>query len=291
MVMIKRLTHLSLAMVYFLARRSLTAIMRFFGKQPDATLVTLMYHAVTKKQRSRFARQLDELLHLTHPIAADIHEPLEQGRRYAAVTFDDGLRSTLENALPELRARSIPATLFIPTGYLGKHPQWQSEQDRGLRDDSVITAEQVQEISRSGAATGSLFTIGSHTVTHPNLACISDTDLRRELGDSKEQLEAILGEDVDLFAFPYGAHSNEACEAAKQAGYRKVFADMPDSVVTTRRDFLYGRIFVSPNDWPIEYRLKLIGAYQWLPTAVKMKRRLGRTMRFLQLGRSDYRCN
>ena len=291
MVMIRRLTHLSLAILYFLAQRSLTAITRFFGKQPDVMLVTLLYHGVTKEERSRFARQLDELLRLTHPVSVDTHEPLKRGRRYAAVTFDDGLRSTLENALPELRARGIPATVFIPTGYLGQRPEWKGMEEDGALDDSVMTAEQVGEISRSGAAAGSLFTIGSHTVTHADLTCLSGEDLRRELVQSKGQLEDLLGSDVDLFAFPYGEHSDEVCEAAKQAGYRKIFADLPESAVTTRRGFLYGRVFVSPSDWPVEYRLKLIGAYQWWPTAVKMKRRLRHTIRVMQFRRSNYRYN
>jgi hypothetical protein len=37
---------------------------------------------------------------------------------------------------------------------------------------------------------------------------------------------------------------------------------------------LVGRINVSPVDWPLEFRLKMQGAYQWLALAVPAKRAL-----------------
>jgi hypothetical protein len=35
-----------------------------------------------------------------------------------------------------------------------------------------------------------------------------------------------------------------------------------------------GRIEVSPTDWPLEFRLKIRGAYQWLPLAMSAKRKV-----------------
>jgi len=35
-----------------------------------------------------------------------------------------------------------------------------------------------------------------------------------------------------------------------------------------------GRVRVDPTDSPIEFRLKLLGAYRWLPLAFSWKRRL-----------------
>ena len=69
--------------------------------------------------------------------------------------------------------------------------------------------------------------IGSHTVTHPNLTLIPRDESRRELQNSKEKLEQLLGSEVVSFAYPYGALSASAKELAEEAGYR--FAVAADS--------------------------------------------------------------
>ncbi len=40
-----------------------------------------------------------------------------------------------------------------------------------------------------------------------------------------------------------------------------------------------GRVRVDPTDWPLEFHLKLMGAYRWLPMAIALKRRLLATVR------------
>src|SRR4029453_9293701 len=39
--------------------------------------------------------------------------------RAACITFDDGYRNNLTVAAPILRARGLPATVFVSTGYIG----------------------------------------------------------------------------------------------------------------------------------------------------------------------------
>ena len=46
--------------------------------------------------------------------------------------------------------------------------------------------------------------VGAHTVTHPILARIPDTEARAEIADGRDALEGLLGERVPLFAFPNG---------------------------------------------------------------------------------------
>jgi peptidoglycan/xylan/chitin deacetylase (PgdA/CDA1 family) len=74
-------------------------------------------------RRSAFARQLDflqrcfEVRALDEAIAELRAGALE--RPTAAITFDDGYRNNLTVALPELRARRLPATVFLSTGLIG----------------------------------------------------------------------------------------------------------------------------------------------------------------------------
>lgn len=98
----------------------------------------LMYHRVLPGEQARrlhvepgmyvtpetFARHLDWLVEsfCLLPLA-EIVERLESGtvlpRGACAVTFDDGWRDNLEYALPALRARGLPATIFAVSDRVG----------------------------------------------------------------------------------------------------------------------------------------------------------------------------
>jgi peptidoglycan/xylan/chitin deacetylase (PgdA/CDA1 family) len=128
-----------------------------------------------------------------------------------------------------------------------------------------------------------LFQIGSHTVTHSNLTSISGEQLKEELVTSKKQLEDILNKKIDWLAAPYGEYNQELCEIAREVGYKKIFSANPNFCQNPIDTFVSGRIEVSPNDSLFVYRLKLLGAYQWLPIAVSLKRNF---FKFVGLSRS-----
>jgi peptidoglycan/xylan/chitin deacetylase (PgdA/CDA1 family) len=84
------------------------------------------------------------------------------------------------------------------------------------------------------------------------------------LEHSKAQLEAILGCKVGLFSFPHGECDAQTIALARAAGYDRVFTINPSNAFTSADNFVQGRVLVDPADWPLEYRLKLLGAYRWL---------------------------
>ena len=61
---------------------------------------------------------------------------------------------------------------------------------------------------------------GSHGVSHCKLAEADADTVRHEVTASKRQLEALLGEEVRHFCYPYGSHDLTALNAVQQAGYR-----------------------------------------------------------------------
>ncbi len=63
-------------------------------------------------------------------------------------------------------------------------------------------------------------TIGSHTVTHANLALLSGDELRFELETSKDVIEKRCGITCDHFSFPYGYYSTESQKAVYACGYK-----------------------------------------------------------------------
>lgn len=250
--------------------RCLSAILPIIGTTPRSRCVILYYHEVTAQSRDDFAQQLDDIVAFAQPIRLDQPPPSERGRRYVAVTFDDGFRSVVDNALPELEKRSIPSTHFVVAGALGRSPNWVTYgTDHSTAEQEVMSAEQLTQLS-------SLVTIGSHTLTHPLLPGMNETDARRELGESRRILESLAGRRVDLFSFPYGGFTAELVGWCAEAGYARVFTTQPVYAFADDREFVTGRVPVSPHDSRLEFRLKLLGAYRWLPRGVAVKRQVRR---------------
>jgi len=266
--MLDRLLKLSISILFFIFYQCVILICYIQKKQLPGTLVILTYHSVKLEQVLKFERQMDMILKKSYPVFADIEGPLDKGQNYAAVTFDDGFQSVLKNAIPKMRERKIPATIFIPSGYFGKRPGWINNTNHEDANEIVMTKEQVKNLPDD------LIKIGSHCVTHPHLTKLEEKEARMELVESKKSLERILKKNINLLSFPHGAYNQQVIEWSREAGYRRVFSNIPTFPTSKIDRFLIGRIGVSPDDWFIEYGLKLLGAYQWLPYAVALKRKL-----------------
>lgn len=266
--MMRRVIKLIVSLGVALADSVQRQVLMLLGREPAAICVVLYYHAVRAEDRSAFARQMDDLLRIGIPVPSDRIGPLDAGRRYIVVTFDDGFVSVRENALPELRSRRIPFTIFVPTGWLGSWPGW-LRPGHSDASETVMSAELLQALAEDGAVT-----IGSHSIQHPDFRTLDDDRARVELAQSKSDLEGIVRKDVTLFSFPHGACTSRSCELAREAGYTRVFTIEPRRASDAADPFVIGRVQVGPRDWPIEFRLKATGAYRWLAGASAWKRRL-----------------
>lgn len=230
--------------------------------------VILYYHALPSSQLPRFVRQMDLLVRWARPVAANFSGPLDAGRRYAAVTFDDGFVSVVQRALPELKKRGIPCTVFIVSDLLGKVPLWAEEYSGGEMLDRFVTEEELVGMPSE------LVTIGSHTETHPALTCLNQADAMRELVMSRAKLEKLLGRKVELFSFPFGDFNQSLIALCREAGYTRVFTTLPTRALLCSDEYVSGRVAVETSDWNIEFCLKLFGAYRWLPYAFSFKRQM-----------------
>lgn len=234
-------------------------LLRIFGRTLPPSAVVIYYHHVLKDQRERFSRQLDHLLRWTHPLRADEPVPLTADARYSMVTADDGWKSFADNAIPELTRRNIPVAIFAISDRLDRSVD-------GIEFDRLVSADELRALE------GTLVTIGSHTATHAKMTALNESDAMRELRESRGQLASILGRDVKMFCFPYGAYSDALIPMCREAGYDRVFTCMPE--LANPSLFVLGRVRVDPSDWRLEFHLKLMGAYRWLPIAIALKRRL-----------------
>jgi peptidoglycan/xylan/chitin deacetylase (PgdA/CDA1 family) len=82
----------------------------------------------------------------------------------------------------------------------------------------MMTWDQVKGLEQKGHI------VGSHTMTHPNMAFLKLDDLRRELTVSKQTMESHLGAPVRHFSYPCPAlfpnWTQQTTEESKRAGYQ-----------------------------------------------------------------------
>jgi len=134
-------------------------------------------------------------------------------KRTLAITFDDCYRDNLA-AARVLAEYQLPACFFIPTGYVGTDLQF--AWDRSLKKLDNLTWDEVRAMASLGHE------IGSHTVTHPDMARVPEEQARFELVESKKTLEAQLGRPVRWFAYPFGDRQHfrpERYALVQEAGY------------------------------------------------------------------------
>lgn len=155
------------------------------------------------------------------PLARLLERPADQRPR-VALTFDDGLKTVRSAALPLLRARALPFTLFVVTDFVGRDNGWPTQR-RGIARLPLLDWDELKELRDAGVE------IGSHSATHARLHGLSEAEWSRELADSRKRLEDRLGVAASSFAYPDGVHDDEAV--------RRVAACY-ERAVTTRLSFV-----------------------------------------------------
>lgn len=241
----------------------------FKGVRAPGTCVVINYHSLDEEHAPQFALQMDVLQGLARPISLSSAGTLDPGSRYVSITFDDAFRSFKKWAMPELARRRVPVMVFVPTGYIGKKSAWFDYGGENPVGEEVMSIEELKE-----AADSENVEIGSHCITHSNLAQLSEDEARLELQESRKRLQSMLGKRIDSVSFPYGSFTERELTLAREAGYRFMFSIAPQMLVSKVESGLVGRVNVQPTDWPLELRLKILGAYRWLPVASAWKEKL-----------------
>jgi peptidoglycan/xylan/chitin deacetylase (PgdA/CDA1 family) len=185
--------------------------------------VVLCYHAVSAQWDDPLAidvvtlrRQLRLLLRggLRPARAEDV---LANRRRSFHVTFDDAYRN-ITTALPLLEALEIPISVFVCTGLARQGRRFrvpELEGRVGEAADELVTMS--WETLRDLAARG--IEIGSHSVSHRRLPTLTERELRDELVDSRDEIEAEVGGPCRFLSYPYGDSDARVRAAARRAGY------------------------------------------------------------------------
>ncbi|MCA9448193.1 MAG: polysaccharide deacetylase family protein [Candidatus Omnitrophica bacterium] len=246
---------LLLSLIYFALRWSARAMMRSLGEPTRGRCRVLYYHGVPSHRIRRFGRQMACLSKRTRTLRSDFRGPLASGCHHTVLTFDDGYQSVVDNALPILEKMKIPCTFFIPPVYLGKKPGWHEKWEPIYQENELMTRETLEKIASPAVM------IGSHSDSHLLLANLDRPSLVMDLKRSRETLEEMVGRPVKQLSFPYGVYNGKVLEAAREAGYDRVFSTEPLPAYESSDEFLTGRTEITLEENPLEFFLKVQGCY------------------------------
>ncbi|RJP28113.1 MAG: polysaccharide deacetylase family protein [Candidatus Omnitrophota bacterium] len=151
----------------------------------------------------QFRRQVSYLKNNFHIVPFEEFKSILQNGRVnediAVLTFDDGHRDVFSNALSIISEFKLPAVFFLTTGFIGR--------------ENYLTWEQVNMMRARG------FEFGCHTVTHPHLDRISSDMVKREVMESKLELEKRIGKEINYFSYPYGDYNESVVSIIKECGF------------------------------------------------------------------------
>ncbi len=175
---------------------------------------------VTTEWFRQFCGMLQKRFHVVS--LSEAMQLLESGerwpRRVTAITFDDCYRDNLL-AARVLAEHKLPACFFIPTAYPGT--DYVFPWDSSLTRMANLTWDEIREMASMGHE------IGSHTAHHVDMAQVPLEEVRRELVESKLELEKQLQRPVHWLAYPYGGRDNfrqERLGLVLEAGYKACFS-------------------------------------------------------------------
>lgn len=233
----------------------------------------LMYHSVSDVEKSTrhayfrtttspraFEEQLRLLDERQYQVLSlsDAMGKADNPARSAIITFDDGFRDFYTQAFPLLSRYRYPATVFLPTAYIGEGVH------RSFSGTECMTWSQVRELQESGIQ------FGSHTVTHPQLKTLRTKEVEEEIRCSKETIEDKLGCPIQSFAYPYAFPETDWSfkrtleTILEQAGYENGVCTSIGTADRADNRFFLRRLPVNSCDDRSLFKAKLEGGYDWL---------------------------
>lgn len=242
------------------ARHGLLSLLGRWSRPSSIPALRLLYcHSVFDDQRAGFAAAIDDLMHVGDFIGTKDVLGVLSGERVLTrhafhMSFDDGQKNIVSNALPILRERAIPAILFVSTSVITNPAAFPHLQR--LQFDSPGKYEHAgwSDLQRA-CADG--FEVGSHTKTHARLSEISAfaPQMEDEIAGSKRELERRLGR-CDYISWPYGGRADIddlSLSAIERAGYHACFGAYRGRIVpgVTSR-FNIPRHHFEPH-WPLSH--------------------------------------
>ena len=131
--------------------------------------------------------------------------------KVVGITFDDGYLNNLTHALPVLQRHGFTSTCYAVSQRVGQTNFW--DQDAGVAQTPLMNAGQLQRWVAGGQE------IGAHTRNHARLTQVDASTAMSEIAGGKTELEALIGQPVTQFCYPYGEFSPDHVDMVRRAGF------------------------------------------------------------------------
>lgn len=190
--------------------------MAFAGLSPASYAANvLVYHHVSESTPKSTSVSVDtfkqhlaliETLQLVVVPLTDITDRIKANENvpdnWIAITFDDGYRNVYDNAMPLLKAKGWPFTVFVNPKMVKPSKLYMDWQ-------------QIKDLKNHGGL------IANHTVSHENL--VQDGLTLAEIKTNIQQAEAALTEQIGyslkILAYPYGEYNDSVKSILSELGF------------------------------------------------------------------------
>ncbi len=213
------------------------------ARPDDRVFLRLLYcHYVFDDQREKFSRVIERLRRIGTFVNTDTCLAMLEGKKaidgkYFHLSFDDGFKNVITNAIPILKKNGVPAITFVPTGLVGA--AWEKVQHyciTTVKYPGVIEMAGWEDLQR---AVDAGYEVGSHTKMHARFCDIS-SNLERmedEILGSRLELEKRLGVECKYISWPNGRMcdvDDRSLSYVDYAGYSACFSAVRGSVLPRR---------------------------------------------------------
>jgi peptidoglycan/xylan/chitin deacetylase (PgdA/CDA1 family) len=134
-------------------------------------------------------------------------------RPFVCLTFDDGYQDNYDIAYPILKQTNVPFAIYVTTGFIDNRlpMRWYTNEKLGINGEALKALD-----------ADPLCTIGAHTVSHPRLDTLSPEEQQKEIEQSLQELESLLGHPIRHFSYPHGAYNSDTLSIINKQTFRSV---------------------------------------------------------------------
>ena len=145
-------------------------------------------------------------------------------------TYDDGVLQDVR-FVALLNKYNLKGTFNLNSGLMEREFEWTHESGRVIKrlsKEKAVPLYQGHEIA-------------CHTLTHPYMHDLSESEILHELQEDKANLEKLFGREVKGFAVPFDYYSERIENCVRQCGFSYARISQESRSFAPQTDFLTGK--------------------------------------------------